>query len=433
MRALPVRRLKKVRRIDDKRVRAGPTGKQPVEMRITLVTSTLGGGGAERVAATMADYWAAKGWEVTILTTFVGDPSSSYGLHPRATHLQLGEPPFDALPADSRESARLADLISSYTQPERDVLMPRASTILKLRAAILSTRPDVVISYMDFNNNCVLSAARGSGLPVIASEHCDLNHNFIGEGWERLRRRLYPQASYVTVLTEESLGYFSSIPGIRVRIIPNPLTPSVFSGSDGMPRQKNGKTLMAMGRLASEKGFDLLLSAFAAVADRHAEWSLEILGEGPLRAHLESRARELGLAERVRLPGFTRQPFDALRRADLFALSSLCEGFSNALLEAMACGVAAVSFDCPSGPRHIIRHGVDGMLVPPRDVHAMAAALDRLMGDEAERKWLAARAPEVAERFGVERVMSMWEELISDCTRRHEERRFTADCFNGGL
>jgi GalNAc-alpha-(1->4)-GalNAc-alpha-(1->3)-diNAcBac-PP-undecaprenol alpha-1,4-N-acetyl-D-galactosaminyltransferase len=386
-------------------------------MRITLVTSTLGGGGAERVVATMANHWAAKDWEVTILTAFSGNPASDYALHPRVTHLQPGSPPFNNPSIDSEESAPLLDLIDSCSQPERDVLIPQGIRILKLRRAILATRPRVVISYMDFNNNCVLSATRGLGLPVIVSEHCDPNHNSIGEGWHRLRRRLYPQASCVTVLTEESLRFFSSVAGIRGRIIPNPLTPSVFSSSDEMPRQKNGKTLMAMGRLSGEKGFDLLLSAFSVVSKRRPEWTLEILGEGPLRGHLESRVQRLGLAGRVRMPGFTLWPFDALRGADLFAMSSLCEGFPNALLEAMACGLAVVSFDCPSGPRHIIRNGVDGMLVPPRNDQAMAAALDRLMGDEAERKRLAARGPEVVERFGVERVMSMWEELISDCAK----------------
>ena len=117
------------------------------------------------------------------------------------------------------------------------------------------------------------------------------------------------------------------------------------------------------------------------------------------------------------MPGFTRRPFYAMRRADLFALSSLDEGFPNVLLEAMACGVPGVSFDCPSGPRHIIRNGVDGVLVPPRDAQAMAAALDRLMGNDAERKRLASKAGEVVDRFGVATVMSMWEELLVEGVR----------------
>ena len=389
-------------------------------MRITLVASTLGGGGAERVAVTMANYWAAKDWEVTILTTFRGDPSSDYELHPRVTHLHSGGEQVNNPVLDWPESAPLIDFINSCAQSERDALMPQATRILKLRRAILGTRPEVVISYLDFNNNCVLLATRGSGLPVIVAEQCDLNHNFIGEGWERLRRRLYPEASYVVVLTEESLSYFSAVAGIRGRVIPNPLTPLAVSSSAETPQEKTGKTLLAMGRLSREKGFELLLSAFAVIAAKYAEWTLEILGEGPLRAHLEARVRVLGLAERVRIPGFTRHPFAVLRRADLFVMSSLCEGFPNALLEAMACGLAVVSFDCPSGPRHIIRHEVDGILVPPQDDKALAAALDRLMGDEAERKRLAGRAPEVVERFGVERVMNMWEELVVACAKRPE-------------
>ena len=159
-------------------------------------------------------------------------------------------------------------------------------------------------------------------------------------------------------------------------------------------------------------GMKLTLPSFAKI-----NWTLEILGEGPIRAYLLSCIEKHGLEERVLMSGFTRRPFDAMRRADLFALSSLDEGFPNVLLEAMACGLPVVSFDCPSGPRHIIRNGVDGVLVPPRDAHAMAAALDRLMGDEVERKRLASRAREVVERFGVAKVMTMWEELLVECAR----------------
>ncbi|HWO00083.1 MAG TPA: glycosyltransferase family 4 protein [Blastocatellia bacterium] len=387
-------------------------------MRITLVISTLHGGGAERMATNMANYWAAKPWEVTILTTSFGGASPCYDLHPCVTHLDLGSPRYDSLPTDLRVIPRLADLISACSSFERAVLEPNVSHILKLRGAILTTRPDVVISFIDRTNIRVLLATHGLGLPVIVSEQCDLNVNSIGEEWELLRRRLYPQASYATVLTEESLDYFSSVAGIRGRVIPNAVAPDVFSSSDEMPQQKSGKTLLAMGRLEHHKGFDLLLTAFGLVAERHPDWKLKIVGEGPVRPFLESCIQERGLAERVRMPGFTHRPSDAMRRADLFVLSSMDEGFGNVLIEAMACGLPVVSFDCPSGPRHIIRDGIDGILVSTGSVQAMAAALDHLMGDEAERQRLAARAPEVVERFGVEKVMSLWEELVLDCGRR---------------
>ena len=382
---------------------------------MTLIISTLVGGGAERVATNMANHWAAKGWDVTILTTGFGGQSPCYDLHPYVTHLDLSSPRFTTRPEESHASARLDDLMHDCSQSERAVLIPDAAHILRMRRAIVSTSPDVAISYIDRTNICVLVATRGLGVPVIVSEHCDPNHSFLDAGWERLRRRLYPEAAFVAVLTDESLGYFSSLAQMRGRVIPNALTPAVFSHADEVPQPRHGKTLMAMGRLAHEKGFDLLLRAFALVAATHRDWTLEILGEGPIRPYLLSCIQERGLEERVLMPGFTHRPFDAMRRADLFVVSSLDEGFSNVLLEAMACGLPVVSFDCPSGPRHIIRNGVDGVLVPPRDAQAMAAALDRLMGDEAERARLASKAREVVERFGVAKVMSMWEELIVEC------------------
>jgi len=379
-------------------------------MRVTLVIATISGGGPERVATNMANYWAASGWEVTILTTDFNGQTPCYDLDPRVTHLDLGGL------SDSSTDSPVIDLLNDCSESERAVLQPEAIGILKLREAISRSRPEVVVSYLDLTNICTLLATRGLGLPVLVSEQCDPNQNFIGEEWEQLRRRLYAQASYVAVLTEESLDYFSSVPGIRSRIIPNAVTAPVFSNPDEMPR-RDRKTLMAMGRLAHEKGFDLLLHAFALVAKKHADWTLEIWGEGPTRAYLESRIQKHGLAERALLPGFTSQPFDALRRADLFVLSSLDEGFPNVLLEAMACGVAVISFDCPSGPRHIVRSGVDGVLVPPGDAQALAEALDRAMGDEAARNRLAANAPDLLKRFSLEKVMGMWEELILDCTR----------------
>ena len=125
--------------------------------------------------------------------------------------------------------------------------------------------------------------------------------------------------------------------------------------------------VVAMGRLSPEKGFDLLIDAFARLAAQHADWRLEIAGEGPERDALQRQIDAAGLQPQVQLVGWVSDPERFLSRSALFVMSSRYEGFPVALLEAMACGVPVISFDCDSGPREIIRPDVDGVLVPAGD------------------------------------------------------------------
>jgi glycosyltransferase involved in cell wall biosynthesis len=172
--------------------------------------------------------------------------------------------------------------------------------------------------------------------------------------------------------------------------------------------------IVAMGRLVPQKGFDMLLDAFAPVARRHPDWNLEIWGEGPQRAALERRRAALGLEQRVRLPGTTAEPHDTLRRAGIFVLSSRREGFPMVLGEAMASGVPCVSFDCPSGPRELIRDGIDGLLVPPSNVAALSAALERLIVDRDLAQRLASKAPEVVDRFSLDAILRQWSAIFTE-------------------
>src|SRR5690606_8206234 len=135
---------------------------------------------------------------------------------------------------------------------------------------------------------------------------------------------------------------------------PAPVPPSASAGSRPV--------IVALGRLVDLKGFDLLIRAFAMVAEAIPGWSLEIHGEGPERPALEALAHALGVGERVRLPGYARDPHAVLRDAGLFALSSRLEGSPNALIDAMADGLAVVAFDCEAGPRELLRDGEDGVL-----------------------------------------------------------------------
>lgn len=172
------------------------------------------------------------------------------------------------------------------------------------------------------------------------------------------------------------------------------------------------KRIVGLGRLAWQKGFDLLIEAFSQIAAAHPEWTLIIYGEGERRNALESLVRTKSLESRVFLPGAVQQVPAVLSEASVFVLSSRYEGFPNALCEAMACGLPVISFDCPSGPNEIIRHNIDGILVKAGDIEALAKALDTLIRDNNLRRSLAVRATEITKRFEVKKIMNMWEELL---------------------
>jgi glycosyltransferase involved in cell wall biosynthesis len=162
-----------------------------------------------------------------------------------------------------------------------------------------------------------------------------------------------------------------------------------------------GNYLLAVGRLAKEKGFDRLLAAFARVHARHPDWRLVILGEGPLRAELEQKSDELGLSEAVALPGTVGNIGDWYEACDAYVMTSLFEGFGNTLAEALVYGLPAVAVDCETGPREILRHEVDGLLVPQDNQDALVDALDLMIGSK-----------ELRARFAVGLIAGHWEGLF---------------------
>ena len=349
---------------------------------------------------TMANYWAENGWGITLITLDSVD-SDFYKLHPDVKRVALG-------------------LMGGSSNP-LTAIRNNINRIIKLRNEIMSSTPDAVISFMDRMNVLTLLATRGLTLKVIVSERTNPAYHDIGRPWKLLRSITYPWANVVVAQTDQVRQWLMKVvKRSDVVVIPNPIhyeneeVGSKLSLADIGGRNENKRTVIAMGKLGVQKGFDMLIRAFAEIARSNPEWKLIIFGEGKERDALLQLADKLGIAESVYLPGTVKNPMAFLRQADLFIMSSRCEGFPNALLEAMACGLPVISTDCPSGPREIIRDGVDGILVPPENIDALAEAMDRLMSDENERKRLAARAPEVLERFGLEKVMGMWEETINE-------------------
>jgi glycosyltransferase involved in cell wall biosynthesis len=178
---------------------------------------------------------------------------------------------------------------------------------------------------------------------------------------------------------------------------------------------------VAAGRLTSQKGFDLLIGAWAPVARRHPDWTLRIYGGGPERAALEALIAAEGLEGRVELMGPTRELGRAFAAASLFVLSSRFEGFGLVILEAMQAGLPVVSFDCPRGPGEIITTGRDGTLVPPEDVPGLTAAIEELVADPARRRAYASEALKTAAAYEPREIGARWERLLDELALQQRE------------
>ena len=362
-------------------------------MRLTLVIASLGRGGAERTASVLASAWAERGFNVTIVT-LEGD-LTAFPLHPAVVqrHLNL-------------RNGKAKHIFHGLV---RNLRMVRA-----LRNALRDLEPHVIISFMDISNILALLAASGLDTRVMVTEHVHPAYHYIGWHWRMLRRFLYHRADALVCVSRPILDWFQTNLRITGYVIPNPIALAPWPEHLGQTRDQGRHLIVGMGRLIEQKGFDLLLASFAQVAARHSDWSLKVIGEGPLRGQLEALSQQLSLTGQVEFTGALADPFPTLRAADLFVFSSRFEGFGNALCEAMACGVAAISFDCPSGPSEIIRHGIDGVLVPAEDVTALASAMDDLMCDATKRETFGRRARDVLNRFGVDGVLSRWEMVFGD-------------------
>jgi glycosyltransferase involved in cell wall biosynthesis len=374
-----------------------------------LLMHAYGMGGTIRTCLTLAEHLAEHGpVEVISIVRSRDEPFFSFPAGVSVTTL------------DDRRSGRaplrrvLAALPSVLVHPDdhtyaklsllTDVLLLRRLRAMR-SGVLVTTRPG-------FN---VLAARHAPpGLTVVGQEHMNIGSHL--PGLTKDIERSYPRLAALAVLTDaDRADYVRMLAGARTRVERIPNAVPRLGGAMASPA---AHVVVAAGRLTPQKGFDLLIPAFAEVVKAHPDWQLRIHGAGPQRAELRRLILEHELYESVFLMGPTPQLGEALAAGSIFAMSSRFEGFGMVIVEAMSKGLAVVSFDCPRGPAEIITHDRDGLLVPELDVAALGMALAELAGDEQRRRAYGQAALETARRYDREAIGARWDALFEQLGSR---------------
>ena len=350
--------------------------------RICFVCISLRSGGTERVVSTLANRFSGK-HEVEVI--LLSDKVPFYALDSGIKLWQFG----------SRGSGR-----------RRALYYPRAAWFL--RSIVKTQRPDVILSFGELISPFVKLSVVGLHVRTFVFNRGAPERSLRGvSGW--LNPLVYPFTDGVVVQTDASYRSLRSrYRFCNFKVIPNPIkqpstTPNIHD---------RRKVIVNVGSIGRLKNQEYLLRAFARI-DARKDWELHFVGDGPDLVRLEALSNELGLADQVRFLGERQDVTDILADAQVFAFTSLSEGFPNALAEGLAHGCACISFDCPTGPSDLIRHERNGMLVPMGDKRQFEDQLRRLLSDDRLRLRLGQQAALDIQQFSLDKVLNLFEQLIS--------------------
>ena len=350
--------------------------------KIYLYINVLGGGGAERVIANLANTLAEDGCETTLITSFPVD--KEYSIDKKVRRLLLEDHEF-------RQSR----------------LKRNVTRISKLRKICKEEKPDILISFMEEPNFRAILATRGLPVKTLVSVRNDPNKEYAGKLGAFVGKVLLPMADGCVFQTSDAQKWFPERLQKKSRIIYNAVKEEFYQ----VERTPVRGEIVTCGRLTEQKNHKLLIDAFAEVQKIYPFATLKIYGEGVLREKLQNQIESLNLNEKVFLMGATNDVAKALQTADLFVLSSDYEGMPNALMEAMAAGVPCISTDCPcGGPRELFGEDASDKLVPCNDSAQLAEAICKVL--ETTKDGMTEKRH--AETFKPDRVNQMWKDYVHD-------------------
>ena len=355
--------------------------------KILFYIHSLNKGGAERVLLTLAKK-LSKTYEVAILTDV-----------------------YDEREYPLPDGIRRIDL-QTYMNKVSWIRVGALKRLVAIRLCCKKEAPDKMIAFMISNAIRAVLANLLSGNKVITAVRSNPYDDY-GSGKKRLfLQTVFFFADRIVCQTSYQKEYFNKYLQKKCAVIANPLfSEFCMEPYDG----EKDKQIVSAGRLFDYKNHKLLIQAFAKVAEDFPEYQVTILGEGPYRAELEKEIAKLHMESRIFLPGDSDHVAEDIYKASVFALPSDTEGMPNALMEAMALGLAVVSTDCPcGGPKSLIRHGENGLLCRVGDVEDMAAQLRIVLADDALRVKLGKNAFSIREDCHIDRISAKWSQLINE-------------------
>lgn len=370
--------------------------------------------GMERVLTMKANYLAKHGYEIHIVITDGGDKKPAFSLH---SSIQVHQ-----LDIDFEEPYRHSFLYRVWLYQVK-----MKSFYKKLNTCLCQIKPDITVSLLRRDINIINKMTDGS--LKIGEIHFDRLHyrnfvanwmpsffySFIQRRWMNSLIDELKRLSKFVVLTYEDAVFWPELNNVMV--IPNPSSffPDIISDC-------THKQVIAVGRYVCQKGFDRLIPAWRKVVELHPDWTLKIHGDGSMRAQLQQQIQEYRLIESCFLESTVPDIVTKFQESSIFVLSSRFEGFSLALIEAMACGLPVVAFACHCGPSDIISDGIDGFLVEEGDVNGLVVNINRLIEDEKLRQKMGRNARLKSENYNIESIGVQWIELFESLL---QERRMT--------
>lgn len=283
--------------------------------------------------------------------------------------------------------------------------MWRIPAIRKIRETVKALDAQYVCGWASEMAFMVRAATLGLNYTIISAERND--PYMLPYYWRILERWTYKHSDYAFFQLEKAKAYYGKGAAKKNFVIPNPYIPTITVAA--MPIEKRKKTIIGAGRFQAQKGFDVLIKAFAAVYVKHPEYKLLIYGEGPLENRYKQLAKEMGILDVLEIPGYVKNFTQAVANEGIYVLSSRFEGIPNSLIEAMSTGIPTVSTDCsPGGPDFLTNHGERGLLVKVEDVDGLADSILYLIEHPIEANALGEKGKEVIEMLKEDVIRQKW-------------------------